>query len=236
MTGCVGNSRFDICVVGGGPAGAIAAHVLAGAGARVALIVRDRPGSAFAVGETVPAQMRPLLKRLGLDCLNADLHLPSAGTMARWGSAAVHFREAILNPYGCGWHLDRRLFERNHCRRGQKRRRLARQLHPDRNGSDADRMAIPDRARRAADRRVVKLRRGLHRRSARLAVEAGARRIIHDKLIAIWGVAEEGRGDADRHIYIELAPDGWLYSAQIPNRRRVVAFFSPMATFATWRA
>ena len=41
-------------------------------------------------------------------------------------------------------------------------------------------------------------------RSARLAIEAGARRIIHDKLIAIWGVAEEGRGDADRRIYIEV--------------------------------
>ena len=112
MAGRVGKTRFDICVIGGGPAGAIAAHVLAGAGARVALIVRDRPRSAFAVGETIPAETRQLLDRLGLDCLDADLHLPSAGTMARWGSDAAHCREAILSPFGCGWHLDRPLFER----------------------------------------------------------------------------------------------------------------------------
>ncbi|MFZ0527500.1 MAG: FAD-dependent monooxygenase, partial [Xanthobacteraceae bacterium] len=40
MAGRGGKIRFDVCVVGGGPAGAVAAHVLAGAGARVALIVR----------------------------------------------------------------------------------------------------------------------------------------------------------------------------------------------------
>lgn len=95
MAARVGKVRFDVCVVGGGPAGAVAAHVLAGAGARVALIVRDRPRSAFVVGETVPAETRLLLNRLGLDCLGADLHLPSAGTMARWGSDAAYCREAI---------------------------------------------------------------------------------------------------------------------------------------------
>ena len=57
---------------------------------------------------------------------------------------------------------------------------------------------------------------------------AGARRQIHDKLIAIWCVAEESiaQPDQDQRIYLESAPDGWLYSARIPNRRRVLAYFT----------
>ncbi len=229
MTGRGGKSRFDICIVGGGLAGAIAARVLAGAGARIAMIVRDRPNSDFAVGETVPAETRPLLKRLGLDCLDADLHLPSAGTMARWGSDVAHFREAILSPYGCGWHLDRRLFERQLIAAAVKSG-AALLDNCARIETETTRTGWQFRIESAGRQIGVTSNYAVDctGRAARLAVEAGARRQIHDKLIAIWCVAEEsdGRLNPDRRIYLESAPDGWLYSAQIPNRRRVMAFFT----------
>ena len=192
MSGRIGKTRFDIGVVGGGPAGAVAAYVLAGAGARVALIVRDRPHSAFAVGETIPAETRQLLNGLGLDCLSTDLHLPSAGTMARWGSDVAHCREAILNPFGCGWHLDRPLFERQlidaavrsgavlieRCARIETKSKPAGwEFRIDRAGQQI--WVSSDYAVDCTGR------------AARLAVDAGARRQIHDKLIAIWCVAEE---------------------------------------------
>jgi len=223
------NFRCDVCVVGGGPAGAIAAYVLAGAGAGVALIVRDRPNLALAVGETVPAETRPLLNRLGLDCLSADLHLPSAGTMARWGSDAVHCREAILSPYGCGWHLDRRLFERQLIAAAVKKG--AALLEGCARIETKSALTGWEFQIESAGRQIYATASYLvdcTGRTARLAVEAGARRRIHDKLIAIWCVAEElhPRGDPDRRIYLESAPDGWLYSAQIPNRRRVMVYFT----------
>jgi flavin-dependent dehydrogenase len=229
MAGPIGALRFDVCVVGGGPAGAVAAHVLAKAGARVALIGRDRPHSAFVVGETVPAETRLLLDRLGLDCLSAEVHLPSAGTTARWGSDAVHGREAILSPFGCGWHLDRPLFERQliaaaaksgavlieHCARIETA-----------SGPGAWRFRI-DRAGRQICAMATYVM-DCTGRTARLAIDAGGRRQIHDKLIAIWCVAEEtGRQpDTDLRIYLEAAPDGWFYSARIPKRRRVLAYFT----------
>jgi len=229
MTGRLAKLRFDICVVGGGPAGAIAAYVLAGAGARVALIVRDRPNSAFAVGETVPAELRPLLNRLGIDCLNDELHLPSAGTMARWGSDAALFREAILSPYGCGWHLDRRVFERQliaaAARNGTVLFRSCAKIETKSAPAGWEfRIENAGRSICATANYVV----DCTGRTARLAHAAGARRRIHDKLIAVWCIAEEanGRPDRDRRIYLESAPDGWLYSAQIPNRRRVLAYFT----------
>ncbi|MFZ3335768.1 MAG: tryptophan 7-halogenase [Xanthobacteraceae bacterium] len=229
MAGRGGKIRFDVCVVGGGPAGAVAAHVLAGAGARVALIVRDRPHAAFAAGETVPAETRLLLDRLGLECLGADLHFPSAGTMARWGSDAVYCREAILNPFGCGWHLDRPLFERQLLAAAAKTgavliERCAK--IETKSGPAGWEFGLECAGRQIGV--ISNFAVDCTGRAARLAIEAGARREIHDKLIAIWCIAEEtgDRPDPDRRIYLESAPDGWFYSVQIPQRRRVLAYFT----------
>ncbi len=229
MAGSVGKRRFDVCVIGGGPAGAVAAHVLARAGARVALIVRDRPHSAFVAGETVPPETRLLLDELGLDCFSAEPHLPSAGTMARWGSDAVHCREAILNPFGCGWHLDRPLFERQLIAAVVKSGAV---LIEHCAGIETEagpagwqlRIARPGRDFCAVSSYFM----DCTGRMAQPAIHAGARRRIHDKLIAIWCVAEElsAEPDPDRRIYLESAPDGWFYSARIPNRRRVLAYFT----------
>jgi flavin-dependent dehydrogenase len=229
MAGRIGGSRFDVCVVGGGPAGAVAAHVLAGAGARVVLIVRGRPNAAFAIGETVPAETRLLLDRLGIDCFSAGLHLPSAGTVVRWGSDAVHCREAILSPFGCGWHLDRALFERQliaaTIESGAVLIDRCARVEPEL-GTTGWEFRIDNAGRQTSV--VSSFAIDCTGRVARLAIAAGARRDVHDKLIAIWCVAEASSAelDQDQRIYLESAPDGWLYSARIPDRRRVVAYFS----------
>ncbi len=149
--------------------------------------------------------------------------------MARWGSNVAHFREAILSPFGCGWHLDRPLFERQlidaavksgavlieRCARIETKSRPAGwEFRVDRAGRRI--CVISDYAVDCTGR------------TARLAVDAGARRQIHDKLIAIWCVAEEtsAQPDHDQRIYLESTPDGWFYSARIPNRRRVLAYFT----------
>jgi flavin-dependent dehydrogenase len=229
MPGSVARVRCDVAVVGGGPAGAVAAYILAGAGARVALIVRDQPKSALGIGETVPAQTRALLQRLGLDFLSPDVHLPSAGTMARWGSDALHYREAILCPYGSGWHLDRRLFEKQLVAAAV---RSGARLIDDCSAIETRRAAAGWEFGIAYSGRRICIGSSYlvdcTGRSARLALAAGARRKIHDKLIAIWCVAEQARGrdDLDQRIYLESAPDGWLYSAKIPRQRRVIVYFT----------
>jgi hypothetical protein len=46
-----------------------------------------------------------------LDRFQNDGHLPSHGIQAAWGSAELFDTDFIFNPYGTGWHLDRRRFD-----------------------------------------------------------------------------------------------------------------------------
>ncbi|MBV8234964.1 MAG: tryptophan 7-halogenase, partial [Acidimicrobiia bacterium] len=102
---------FDAAVAGGGPAGAAAALALARAGRRVLLIEKSPEGPPRA-GEALPPAARPLLRDLGLlDRLAAEGHLPCYGNLSVWGSDEPHTADFLFNPYGHGWHLDRRRFD-----------------------------------------------------------------------------------------------------------------------------
>ena len=83
----VGNIEAEVCVIGGGPAGAVAALRLAQLGRQVCLVER----AAFPrlhVGESLAASVWPILRMLGLeeDVKNARF-LPSTGSVLLWGGA-----------------------------------------------------------------------------------------------------------------------------------------------------
>ncbi|MDQ4070678.1 MAG: FAD-dependent monooxygenase, partial [Actinomycetota bacterium] len=104
-------TRFDVAVVGGGPAGGAAAIVLAAHGARVVLLERSGYDGAR-IGETLPPEVRLPLERLGVwDRFQDGGHLPSPGIVAAWGGPEPYANDFILNPYGCGWRVDRNRFD-----------------------------------------------------------------------------------------------------------------------------
>ncbi|NUT46563.1 MAG: FAD-dependent oxidoreductase, partial [Saccharothrix sp.] len=82
-------TTWDVCVIGGGPAGSVCALRLARLGHRVVLVER-RPFPRPHVGEALAPGVVPLLEVLGLRHA-LDGCLPSRGTVLRWEDTAVRF-------------------------------------------------------------------------------------------------------------------------------------------------
>ena len=99
---------FDVAVVGGGPSGTATAIALARAGARVILLERS-DYNAMRYGEMLPPRARLPLCRLGVwEAFLGQGHAPSPATVSVWGEDTPHETHFICNPYGHGWHVDRR--------------------------------------------------------------------------------------------------------------------------------
>lgn len=75
---CVGKSVIDVLIAGAGPAGSIAATVLARAGARVLVLDRARFPRPKLCGDTLNPGALAVLQRLGLGCA-AAASIPLAG-------------------------------------------------------------------------------------------------------------------------------------------------------------
>ena len=223
--------RFDVLVVGAGPAGCAAAQVLAKSGQSVLVIeqsLRHHPR----IGETVPPVANDLLRKLGVFPNMATAgHLPSFSTKMAWGSEQLISRDFMYEPFGHGWQLDRRRFERDLAdaarRCGAKfvyatgvSRRVER-----RNGSWQVCLASPKNYSQVQCKWIV----DATGRSSAIARALGARRKRIDELVCEFTIlkqSDQTAADHDASTLVESCPNSWWYTARIPNGRRVVAWLT----------
>jgi len=222
-------SGFDVLIAGGGPAGAVAAHVLARAGRLTMLVDDARPGRRR-VGESLPGAARPLLRDLGLlGVLERGPHLQSAGNLSAWGSDELVATDFIRDPHGPGWHLDRARFDAD-------LRAAAREAGAELRAARV-RSAVPSAAGWSVElsggRVVAAWLIDATGRRAAVARGQGARRRRDDRLVALcaWASAD----DADTRTLMEATADGWWYTALVPGGARVAALHVDADTAATLR-
>jgi flavin-dependent dehydrogenase len=217
-----------VAIAGGGPAGAVAALVLARRGVRV-VVLEARAGPAQKVGETLPPSLAPLLQKLGLDdVLAQDGHLRSHGNRALWGSAALAESPFLANPYGPGWHVDRRRFEARLAEAasaaGAEWRWGSRLESCAASGQgwrlETSGPAGPEILPKLLEVDFVADATG---RPSWLARRLGARRLRYDRLVGISTLLVSPTPAADTYTLVEAVPDGWWYSALLADGRLAVA-------------
>ncbi|MEA5360968.1 FAD-dependent oxidoreductase [Amycolatopsis sp., V23-08] len=221
----------DVAVVGGGPAGAVAALELARRGARVTLFERSRFGE-LRMGETLPPAVNPLLRALGLwDRFAALEPVPSYQTASAWGGTEVAERSFVFSPHGHGWHTDRARFDR-----------MLAEAAADA-GAEVRTGTAVHGVRRVPDGFVVDAGEPVRAgavvdatgRSARIARALGAHRESLDRLVCVARVFGLPDGTPPSDTFLEAVADGWWYVSPLPAGRRLVARFADSRRVAASR-
>ena len=102
---------WDAVIAGAGPAGAVAAHVLARHGRKV-LLVDTAPKHAIKVGEALPAAALRLLRALGIRITcDSTAYVPIGGNLFCWDSEELSGTDFFRDPDGPGWRLERLRFD-----------------------------------------------------------------------------------------------------------------------------
>ena len=217
------DNRFDVAVVGAGPAGSAAARALAQRGWRVALLERSR-FELPRIGESLPPDVHPALRELGVwEDFMALAPLPSWGTFSLWGEATKQSQSHLTSPHGCGWHIDRRAFDHmlahaaaaagaslfegtalQHCTYLDDHWYL--RTSPSK--------VYVERPEQTLHARILIDATG---RRAQVARSQGVQRLVFDRLVGVavrWARADPAEHG---HLLVEAGSEGWWYSAPLPG-------------------
>jgi flavin-dependent dehydrogenase len=216
----------DALVIGAGPAGAVAARVLASGGLRTVL-VNSAAGIGPKVGESLPGAARTMLHSAGLlSWLERSSPQVNIGNLSSWGSAPLIATDFIFDPQGCGWHLDRTRFDQSLRAAAAASGAILIEGRMRSLVSDASGMMVTLADRQIRARWVI----DASGKSRAVARRMGARRWRESTLIALYAWGKDL--STDSRSLVEAVADGWWYTAGLPGGLRVAALHSTPAQAA----
>jgi flavin-dependent dehydrogenase len=228
--------RFDVAVVGGGPAGLATAIALQRKGL-AALVVERTAYRSQRVGEHIPPTTKLQLVSLGLADVGASgVHASCPGIRSIWGSNEPTDREYLFHPNGEALNLSRPDFDLSLAALAE---RLGATIITE------ARIAALSRVSNSWQLLVVRANGGLEvratvvidatGRAASIAKRLGAKPIVFDRLIGIFGRLPAAR--PENHIVtVEAVEQGWWYSAGLADGTVVATFMTDAELIETSKA
>ncbi|MCA1458771.1 NAD(P)/FAD-dependent oxidoreductase [Bradyrhizobium sp. BRP22] len=229
-------SRFDVAVVGGGPAGLATAIALRRKG--LAVLVVERTGyRSQRVGEHIPPTTKLELVSLGLAEVGASgVYASCPGIRSIWGSYEPTDRDYLFHPHGEGLNLSRPDFDLGLAAVAE---RLGVRITTE------ARVAALSRLADAWQLLVIRTIGGLEvratvvidatGRAASIAKRLGAKPIVFDRLIGIFGRLPAA-SPRNHIVTVEAVEHGWWYSAGLADGTVVVTFMTDPELIATSKA
>lgn len=213
----------EVLIIGAGPAGSIAALNLA---PFRSVIMVDRLSEPIPrIGESLPSAARPLLADMGLlEEFESQNHYPYYGNQFNWGTNSSIETDFLRDLNGHGWHLNRPHFEK--LLRKTARNRGARIISPAKVTSleqYENCWKVNLLEEKGSFSITAKALIDASGRTAPIARQIGAKRVIIDRLVCGWVIVDD-KSELVGLSYIEAVPSGWWYTAPIPNKRRIISF------------